>query len=97
MQPIGKGDEQNRRRKSKGSPGENTADPTVSNESNGVIDLTTGGTRQKLAEGDQVRIGLVREPAPTAHKFIMKIPNVSDRTTKGGASKSQKDKENGKK
>jgi len=56
-------------------------------------DLTRGGTRQELAERDQIRVGSLAEPAPPRDELVAEICDVGDRAAEAGQTEAEEDGE----
>ena len=89
-QPHPQSDHQYHRRQGKSQPCGKATPPARPKEADPKDRLTARRPRQELAQGHQIRIGLIGQPSPAGHAFLPEIAQVGHRTTKGGQTEPQK-------
>src|SRR5690554_7463396 len=90
----GKGDQNDGRGQGKGGPGGGSAPAATALQAKGKANLTACGPGQELAQGDQVCIVLLGQPAAPGHKLITEITQMGRRAAKGGQAQGQEGQEN---
>ncbi|MNT57666.1 hypothetical protein D3C72_1950530 [compost metagenome] len=86
-------DQRKRGRQREGDPGRQHARPACPSQADRHADLAAGRPGQELAQGHQVRIGVVVQPVAPVHEFAAEIPEMSHRTAERRESQAQKDQE----
>src|SRR5690554_1581280 len=89
----GKGDQNDGRGQGKGGPGGGSAPAATALQAKGKANLTACGPGQELAQGDQIGIVLLGQPAPPGDKFVPEITQVRGRAAKGDQAQGQEGQE----
>ena len=89
----GKEHEDNRRWEREGGPSGETPEIAGAHESKGEQYLAAGGTREELAQADQIGKGRFIEPASTNDEFRAVIADMGDRAAKTGQPELQADEQ----
>src|SRR5690606_37904523 len=74
-------------------PGRCRTERTGAHESKRETYLAAGRPGQKLAQGDESRLGLSTQPTATRNKLLVKIPQMGDRPAEGGQAQQQEGEE----
>lgn len=86
VRAVSKEDERDSRWECEGGPCREAAEITASHQSNRKTDLTAGRPRQKLAQCNEIGVGVFVEPTTPDDEFVSEIANVGNRSTKAGYS-----------
>ena len=90
LDAIGKDHQHHRGRRGKSDPRSQGAGHAGTKNPERHSHLAAGGPGQKLAQGDEIGIGLLVEPAAPRHEFIAKISQVRDRAAERRESQPEK-------
>jgi hypothetical protein len=80
----GKQHKGNGRGQREGRPGGERPEIAGPGQPDGHADLARGRPRQELAQGDEIGIGALVEPAAPDHKLVTEVPEMGHRTAEGG-------------
>ena len=74
-------------------PCRQTAEISGTHQADGEADLTARRARQKLAQRDEIGVGLFVEPAAARDKLVAEISDMRDRSAEAGQTKPEKDEQ----
>jgi hypothetical protein len=86
--------ERDRRGQREAGPCRQSAEISGAHQPDGKADLTARRTGQKLAQGDEIGIGLFVEPAAPRDELVAEISDMRDRSPEAGQAKLEKDEQN---
>ncbi len=90
---IGEGEHDQRGGQGEGEPSRGHAQRAGAHQPDRHAHLAGGGTRQELAQRDEIGVGLLAQPLPAPHQLLAEIAEMRHRSAEGGEAELQEDAE----